>query len=123
MISGVLQILKAIVITIAVCMLLQVKTGQQKTLEQDLYSWIQTSVIVDYMQTAIDGGVSIVKTGYQHTHLMVTKNLAKLSRREKKTGERGIHFSLKRFTDRSEDELTDTEDLLPKAKSKSTQIK
>lgn len=124
MIKDIFFMAKMILLTALVCMGLQVKVGE-KTLDHEFYSWVESSVVVDYIQTAIDGGISITKTGYKQVHLMVTGILNKYSKRSKK--DTGFASVFKRHQQKEEDASTEMnlEDTryIPKVNSNHRQVR
>ena len=102
MISDFFFVVKMLVLTVIVCLALQIKISN-KTVEQEFYGWIQNSIFVDQLQTVIDGGMVLAKTGYKQVHSVVDSALNKMSRREKHA-DKTFGMKLKRYYEKDEDE-------------------
>lgn len=102
MISDFFFIIKMLVLTVIVCLFLQLKISN-KTVEQEFYSWIQNSVFVDQLQTVLDGGMIFAKSGYKEVHEVINGALNKMSRHEKR-GDKTFGIKLKRYNEKVEDE-------------------
>lgn len=115
MISDLLFMAKMLGLTILVVLIMQFKVGE-KTLDQNFHSWIADSVFVDYVQTSIDGGVALTRTGYKKVHQGVTQALNKFGKHHKKD-ERGLSLNIKRYNDRDE-ENGEENSILPHSQSR-----
>jgi hypothetical protein len=97
--------MRMLVLTVLVVMVMQIKIGPQKTLDDHFEGWLKNSVAVDYIQEAIDGGVALTKAGYKKADDGVHAVLAKMSHRHKKEGRSLFSgLKLKRYDDRADDD-------------------
>jgi len=107
-------IVKMFVFTILIVIVAQVKIGQ-KTLEDHFHGWIQTSIFVDAVQEAIDGGVILAKASYKKADSEMHVVLAKIhSHHSGRVSDRTPTFSLKRFIKK---ETEDQDSKAPAAKT------
>src|SRR5437660_226214 len=105
MIKDFFFVLRLFAITIVVVLLMQVKVGQ-KTVDDHFSGWLKSSAFVDYVQEAVDGGLILTKTTYKKVDNGVHIFLSKISHRHggNQSGERGIHFNLKRYNEGDDEE-------------------
>lgn len=100
-------LLKMMGLSLVVALLLQVNLGE-KTAEFHFHSWLKTSALVDWLQTAVDGGISVTKAGYTVTKSTLDPFIAKLSRRKNgpqdEADDRAHPFKLKRNLPKKEGE-------------------
>lgn len=105
MIGDLFFVFKMLVITCFIIVVAQVKIGP-KTLEDHFQGWLKTSIFVDAVQEAIDGGVVLAKASYKKADMGIHGVLAKIhSHHVAKSGDRMPHFSLKRFTEKADEEV------------------
>jgi hypothetical protein len=98
-------VFKMFVITCVIVVIAQVKIGQ-KSLEDHFQGWLKTSIFVDTVQEAIDGGVLLTKAGYKKADTEIHGVLAKVhSHHLAKSTDRLPHFSLKRFTEKADEDF------------------
>jgi hypothetical protein len=110
-------------LTVLVALALQTKAGE-KTVEETFHQWIKTSVFVDFIQGAVDGGVALTKTSYKSADTGIKKVLAKLSKRPEKAKDRSLtNFQLKRYNDDDDEDFEDSKPPAPHAKSAAPQVK
>lgn len=103
MISDAFFFLRMLVFTTLIVLFSQVKIGEQ-TIEDHFQGWVKSSMFVDSIQEAVDGGIALTKLSYQKIDLGMHGALAKLhSHHANKGKDRLFHFTLKR-TNKSNDE-------------------
>jgi len=103
-------------LTVIVALAFQTKFGD-KSVEEEFHHWIKTSVFVDLIQEAVDGGVVLTRAGYKSADTNVRKILSKLSKRREDKKDRSLgNFELKRHNDGKEDD-EDLEEIAPRVKS------
>jgi hypothetical protein len=95
---------KMLILTAFVVMFAQVKIGNA-TMETRFDAWVKNSVLVDYLQEAIDGGLALLKVSYSKADSNMHFLLARISRKHTKKDSSLFHFSLKRHnTDKTDGE-------------------
>ncbi|MDZ4676488.1 MAG: hypothetical protein SGI74_03175 [Oligoflexia bacterium] len=116
MIKDLLFVIKMLGLTVIVALAFQTKFGD-KSVEEEFHHWIKTSVFVDLIQEAVDGGVVLTRAGYKSADTNVRKILSKLSKRREDKKDRSLgNFELKRHNDGKEDD-EDLEEIAPRVKS------
>ncbi len=116
MIKDFFFMVKMLGLTILVVLVMQFKVGE-KTLDQNLHAWLAESVFVDYIQTSIDGGIAVTRTGYKKMHGTIQATLNKFGKHHAKD-ERGIGMNIKRYNAKdSENDNGDDPVILPHSKS------
>jgi hypothetical protein len=73
-------VFKMLVLTSLVVVIFQIKSGGQ-TIEERFDSFLKTSILVDYIQEATDGGIILGKKGYQKADAGFHVVLAKIKRK------------------------------------------
>ena|ERR1017187_7170460 len=81
MISDLFFIMKMFGLAVLVTLVMQVKIGNNKTVEDNFHYWIKNSVLVDQVQISVDGGMAIAKVGYAKAHSVISTMLAKVGRK------------------------------------------
>jgi hypothetical protein len=92
-------VFKMLGLTALVVVIFQVRTGGQ-TIEERFDNFLKTSILVDYIQEATDGGIALGKRGYQKADLSIHAIMAKLKRR--KDQPKGLKATAKREIDEEE---------------------
>ena len=105
MIKDILFVLKMFGLTVIVAMIMQARVGE-KTLEDEFHHILKTSVLVDPIQEAVDGGIAATRAGYRQADAGIRKILSKVSRRREDSRERGLHsiVNIKRHYEDKENE-------------------
>ena len=101
MMKDVFYVLKMLVLTALIVMIAQVHVGQL-TLEDHFDSWAKNSILVDYIEEAVDGGIAVAKATYGKADASMQLMFAKISRKHAKR-DRGFHFSFKRHDEKADD--------------------
>ena len=103
-------VLKMFGLTALVVMAMQVHTNG-KTLEEHFNGWLKSSIIVDYMQEATDGGKILTKNVYQKMDTSFHALMTKITR--KKDRQKGLNVVTKT------EQAIDRDVVLPYAKAHS----
>ena len=96
--------LKMAALTFVVALLLQVHVGE-KRIEQHFHGWLRNSIIVDWMQTAVDGGLTAARAGYSQAKGAMDPVFARFSKKKNVDGSERKLPSLKRWTDKEQEEM------------------
>ncbi|MCC6278205.1 MAG: hypothetical protein IT289_09855 [Oligoflexia bacterium] len=104
MIKDAVFFIKMLGLTVLVALILQARVGQQ-TIEDHFDGWVKTSVIVDSIQEAIDGGILLVNAGYKKADSGLRYFFARMTKRHEGPKERGINVDLKRYNESEESML------------------
>ena len=116
MLSDLFFVFKMFVLAVLVTVAMQVKIGNNNTVEENFHRWIKQSTLVDYVQSAVDGGMSLTKASYSKTHGLISSVLNKVGHRHKSDdrGTKVLGLKLKRFYESDDEDLTeDTTSKIP----------
>lgn len=90
-------VFKAMVLTVACIMLLQVKASENVTLEMMTVQWLQTNAAVDVLRGVADGAVKGIKQMYRGSMKVLDHTVGQaLGPHEEQAGNRKAAFTLKR---------------------------
>jgi hypothetical protein len=103
-------VMKMFGLTVLVVMGMQVHTGG-KTIEEHFNTWLKSSIIVDYMQEATDGGKILTQNVYKKLDTSFHAVMMKITR--KKDRQKGLNVVTKT------EEAIDRDVVLPYAKAHS----
>jgi hypothetical protein len=92
-------VLKMLGLTALVVVIFQVRTGGQ-TIEEHFDSFLKTSILVDYIQEATDGGIALGKKGYQKADVSLHAIMGRLKR--KKDQPKGLKVAAKHDVEEEE---------------------
>jgi hypothetical protein len=91
-------------LTVVVALLMQIHLGE-RTAETHFHGWLKNSAMVDWIQTAVDGGFTAVKSGYAIARHTADPFFARFSRKKvDENNERKFLPTLKRHSDKSKEE-------------------
>jgi len=97
---------KMIGLTIVVALAMQIHIGE-RTAETHFHGWLKSSAIVDWIQTAVDGGFMAAKSGYATAKHSIDPFFARFINKKPKDengGERRLLPPLKRANEKNKDD-------------------
>ena len=91
---------KMLILTAVVALFMQVHLGEY-TAENHFHKWLKSSALVDWTQTAVDGGLIVTKTVYLKVKDQLDPVVAKLSRHRGDDRKDKKLFTLKRSSEKN----------------------
>lgn len=103
--KDILFLLKMLGLTAVLVLAMQIHIGEE-TAESHFHQWLRTSSVVDFLQSAVDGGLIAAKTGYVQAKGAMDPLFARFSKKkaieEHGEGHREKIFQIKRHSDKKD---------------------